>query len=213
LGKFLLTGIPAAPRGVPQIEVTFEIDVNGILQVSAQDKGTGKQQSITISNTGGLSGAEVERMRQEAEEYAEQDLRRIELVDLKNQAENLIYNYESTLSEQGDLIREELKTKIATLKAEFNIACNSPRSSIKEIKEIIEALHQTLLDVGTDVYQHSASEEQGAFDILDEDISEIETELNLLEEEEIKAVVSVQKSVNIESGKDETMFNDYESVD
>lgn len=214
LGKFLLTGIPAAPRGVPQIEVTFEIDVNGILQVSAQDKGTGKQQSITISNTGGLSGAEVERMRQEAEEYAEQDRRRVELVDLKNQAENLIYNYESTLSEQGDLIREELKTKIATLKAEFNIACNSPHSSIKEIQEIIEALHQTLLEVGTDVYQHSASDEQGAFDILDEDISEIETELNLLEEEEeVKAVVSVQKSVNIESGKDETMFNDYESVD
>lgn len=83
LGKFLLTGIPPAPRGVPQIEVTFEIDVNGILKVSAQDKGTGREQSIRITNTGGLSAAEVERMRQEAEMYAEEDRRRMELVALK----------------------------------------------------------------------------------------------------------------------------------
>ncbi|MGL5796168.1 MAG: molecular chaperone DnaK, partial [Waterburya sp.] len=130
LGKFLLTGIPVAPRGMPQIEVMFEIDVNGILQVAAQDKGTGKQQSITISNTGGLNSNEVERMRYEAENYAEQDRRNIELVNLKNQAENLIYNYESTLSEQGNLIRDELKAKIARIKEEFKIACNSSQTSI-----------------------------------------------------------------------------------
>lgn len=153
LGKFLLTGIPVAPRGMPQIEVAFEIDVNGILQVSAQDKGTGKQQGITISNTGGLSSSEVERMRQEADSFADQDRRHIELVKLKNQAENLIYNYDSTINEQGDLIRDEYKAKIARIKEEFNIACNNPHTSIKDISDILESLRQTLLEIGTDVYQ------------------------------------------------------------
>lgn len=92
LGKFLLAGIPPAPRGVPQIEVSFEIDVNGILQVGAQDKGTGREQSIRITNTGGLSVNEVEKMRQEAEVFAEEDKKRIELVALKNQANNLLHS-------------------------------------------------------------------------------------------------------------------------
>ena len=96
LGKFLLTGIPPAPRGVPQIEVAFEIDVNGILRVSASDKGTGREQSIRITNTGGLSGAEVERMRVEAEKYAEEDRRRVQIVELKNLADSLFYNYDTT---------------------------------------------------------------------------------------------------------------------
>lgn len=109
LGKFLLTGIPPAPRGVPQIEVSFEIDVNGIMKVSAQDKGTGREQSIRITNTGGLSSNEVERMRQEAEMFAEEDRRRIELAALKNQADNLLYSYESTLKDNGNLIGEQMK--------------------------------------------------------------------------------------------------------
>jgi molecular chaperone DnaK len=216
LGKFLLTGIPVAPRGLPQIEVAFEIDVNGILQVSAQDKGTGKQQSITISNTGGLSSTEVERMRQDAENHAEQDRCRIELVELKNQAENLIYNYESTLNEQGDLIREDLKAKIAQIKEEFKIACNSSRTSTEEISNILEKLRQTLLEVGTDVYQQKNSNLEDSFTDMfdDDDFADAKTEMDAAQDDSIKAVVSVPKNSHIESGiNDETSFNDYETVD
>ncbi len=222
LGKILLTGIPVAPRGVPQIEVSFEIDVNGILQVSAQDKGTNKQQSITISNTGGLSATEVERMRQDAEIHAEQDRYRMELIELKNQAENLIYNYESTLNEQGELIRDELKAEIARLREEFKIASNSSNANLKTIKATVDKLRQTLLEIGTDVYQHtSAGLEESFSDLVDVDggkISKSETEIDILQENEVKAVVSVPKNVQVEAGQDagineETLFNDYEAVD
>ncbi len=223
LGKFMLTGIPVAPRGMPQIEVAFEIDVNGILQVSAQDKGTGKQQSITISNTGGLSSSEVEKMRQEADNYAEQDRRNIELVKLKNQAENLIYNYDSTLSEQGNLIRDEYKAQIARLKEEFNIACNNPHATIKEISQILDSLRQTLLAIGTEVYQQKNSELNNSFafeDFDDNDVADAQTEIDLAANSNntIKAVVRVSNNAQIESGNDlgiddDTSFDDYESVD
>lgn len=218
LGKFLLTGIPVAPRGMPQIEVAFEIDVNGILQVSAQDKGTGKQQSITISNTGGLSSSEVERMRNEADNYAEQDRRNMELVKLKNQAENLIYNYDSTLNEQGDLIRDEYQAKIAMIKEEFNIACNNPHTSLKEISDILENLRQTLLEIGTDVYQQKNAESNDAFVFDDDDFADAKTEMDLAGDDGVRAVVSVPNNANIEGSvdlglDDETSFDDYESVD
>ncbi|MEM7590795.1 MAG: molecular chaperone DnaK [Cyanobacteria bacterium P01_A01_bin.83] len=218
LGKFLLTGIPVAPRGMPQIEVSFEIDVNGILQVSAQDKGTGKQQSITISNTGGLSSSEVERMRQEADNYAEQDRRNIELVKLKNQAENLIYNYDSTLNEQGELIRDEHKAKVARIKEEFNIATNNPHTSIQEISKILDNLRQTLLEVGTDVYQQKNADAGDEFVFDDDDLNDAKTEMDLAAAEDgVKAVVSVSNSANIESGidlgLDDDISEDYESLD
>ncbi|MGL5939866.1 MAG: molecular chaperone DnaK [Waterburya sp.] len=218
LGKFLLTGIPVAPRGMPQIEVMFEIDVNGILQVAAQDKGTGKQQSITISNTGGLNSNEVERMRYEAENYAEQDRRNIELVNLKNQAENLIYNYESTLSEQGNLIRDELKAKIARIKEEFKIACNSSQTSIKEINDILENLRRTLLEIGTDVYQQKNSEAGNSFMFDDDDFADAQTEMARTGDSSVKAVVSVSNDAKIEGGADlglddDSSGDDYETVD
>ncbi len=218
LGEFLLTGIPVAPRGMPQIEVTFEIDVNGILQVAAQDKGTGKQQSITISNTGGLNSNEVERMRHEAENYAEQDRRNIELVNLKNQVENLIYNYESTLSEQGNLIRDELKAKIARIKEEFKIACNSSQTSIKEINDILENLRRTLLEIGTDVYQQKNSEAGNSFMFDDDDFTDAKTEMEKTGDSSVKAVVSVSNDAKIEGGAglgsdDDSSFDDYETVD
>ncbi|HEY9768448.1 MAG TPA: molecular chaperone DnaK [Coleofasciculaceae cyanobacterium] len=214
LGKFLLTGIPVAPRGMPQIEVAFEIDVNGILQVYAQDKGTAKQQSITISNTGGLSSSEVEKMRQEADNYAEQDRRNIELVKLKNQAENLIYNYDSTVSEQGNLIRDEHKAQIARIKEEFNIACNNPHTTIKEIGDILDGLRQTLLAIGTEVYQQKNSESNNSFAFDDFDDDDLAGDSNST----IKAVVSLSNNAQVESGNDlgqndDTSFDDYESVD
>ena len=214
LGKFLLTGIPVAPRGMPQIEVAFEIDVNGILQVSALDKGTGKQQGITISNTGGLTPREVERMRQEADEFADRDRRNIELVNLKNQAENLIYNYDSTLNEQGHLIRDEFKTKIARIKEEFKIACDSPHTTLKEIEQILDNLRQALLEVGTDVYQRQNAGADNAFDFDDEDLEETKI-ANDRENSSVRAVVSVAHNAHVESGVDlmDDEIEDYESVD
>ncbi|HEY9829088.1 MAG TPA: molecular chaperone DnaK [Stenomitos sp.] len=156
LGKFLLTGIPPAPRGVPQIEVSFEIDVNGILQVSAADKGTGKEQRIRITNTGGLSASEVERMRVEAEKYAEEDRRRIQLVELKNQADSLFYSYEGTLKESGDLVREELKVQGEEKKQELQQAMADSSISIEEVKQRLEDFQQTLFAIGAAVYQQAS---------------------------------------------------------
>ena len=156
LGKFLLTGIPPAPRGVPQIEVAFEIDVNGILQVSAADKGTGKEQRIRITNTGGLSASEVERMRVEAEKYAEEDYRRIQLVELKNQADSLFYSYESTLKESGGLVREELKAQGEEKKQELQQAMADSSISIEEVKQRLEDFQQTLFAIGAAVYQQAS---------------------------------------------------------
>jgi molecular chaperone DnaK len=225
LGKFLLAGIPVAPRGVPQIEVAFEIDVNGILQVSARDRGTGKQQSITISNTGGLSPLEVERMRQEAEAHAEEDFKRMELIDLKNQVENLLYNYESTLQEQGDLIRDDLKAKVAELREQFTIASSNSRTTIEEVKQILELLRQTMLEVGTELYQNNgerAFSEPSYSDMFDSDAKSPreKAEPHMKETVETKAVVNVSKNVKLETGisgnensSDDTVFNDYENID
>ncbi|MGV2828714.1 molecular chaperone DnaK [Myxosarcina sp. GI1(2024)] len=211
LGKFLLTGIPVAPKGVPQIEVAFEIDVNGILQVSAQDKGTGKQQKITISNTGGLNSIEIEKMRQEAEMYAEQDRRRIEIIRLQNQADNLIYDYESTFNEQQNLIRDDLKAKMARLKSEFQIAVKKFDVNIAELEKILEQIRQTLLEIGTDLYQNTSSEPEN-------NIFSANAEIDMLEKDDIKALVSVPKEgeLDIDSSgtvSGETVFEDYEALD
>jgi molecular chaperone DnaK len=222
LGKFLLTGIPVAPRGVPQIEVSFEIDVNGILNVSAEDKGTGRQQSITITNTGGLSPAEVERMRQDAEEYAEQDRRRMELIELKNQAENLLYNYELTLKDQGNAIRSELKAKIQQQKAQLEIAFKSSTSSIDEVQNLLNLLQNTLLEVGTDVYKqtNSGRGKQSSEKLPQEpQIASAETQIDVLEEEHNKAlVVSAEQNAKLANLEEieygiETTMDDFESVD
>src|SRR5690606_34933642 len=102
LGRFILSDIPPAPRGIPQIEVTFDIDANGIVNVSALDKGTGKSQKITITGSSGLSEEEIERMQKEAEMYAEEDNKRRELVEARNNADQLVYTVEKTIKDLGD---------------------------------------------------------------------------------------------------------------
>lgn len=177
LGKFLLTGIPPAPRGVPQIEVAFEIDVNGILKVSAIDKGTGREQSIRITNTGGLSASEVERMRIEAEKFAEEDRRRMEMAEVKNQADSLFYSYESTLKDNKDLINQiiqaqELKDKADALKQQIQTAIITPSSTVGEVKQQIEEFQQTLFAIGNLIYTYAnagQSSEQDEFNADDED--------------------------------------------
>jgi molecular chaperone DnaK len=155
LGKFELTGIPPAPRGVPQIEVTFDIDANGILNVSALDKGTGRQQSIRISNTGGLSSLEVERMRQEAQIYSDHDRRQQELAQLKNQADSMVYSYTSILRENGSLIQESLKQRSDSIVNDVRVILGSDSASVEVLKTRLEQLQALLLELGTAVYHGS----------------------------------------------------------
>jgi molecular chaperone DnaK len=112
LGQFDLVGIPPAPRGVPQVEVTFDIDANGIVHVSAKDLGTGKEQSIKITASSGLSKDEIERMVREAQSHTDEDKKRRKLAEARNQADNLIYSTDKNLTEHGDKISEDDKTKI-----------------------------------------------------------------------------------------------------
>ncbi|MGP1384878.1 MAG: molecular chaperone DnaK [Thainema sp.] len=161
LGKFQLTGIPPAPRGIPQIEVAFEIDADGILQVAARDKGTGREQSIRITNTGGLSQTEVERMRQEAEVYADEDQRRIRVAELKNQADNLFYSYETTMRDNADVISDELKALAAERVSELRAAIADRNVTPEDLQACLNALQQTLMTVGTSVYQSAGDMGEG----------------------------------------------------
>ena len=122
LGKFQLVGIPPAPRGVPQVEVTFDIDANGILSVSAKDLGTGNEQKIEVRSGSGLADDEIERMVKDAEAHADDDKRLRELADAKNQAETAIYSVEKSLREHGDKVDEATKTPIEAAAAELRTA-------------------------------------------------------------------------------------------
>ncbi|MGK7929602.1 MAG: molecular chaperone DnaK [Spirulina sp.] len=213
LGKFLLTGILPAPRGVPQIEVSFEIDVNGILQVSAQDKATSKEQSVRITNTGGLSNTEVERMRAEADRYAEQDRRRMELVDLKNQADSIAYTHDTTLKENADLIREDLKVRAAQKRTELNAALTDDALSIEEIKEKLDEFKQAVLAVGTDLYNRAnqgTSEEFEQVEVADTPVSEQPTEI--LADEEGGEIDEDDFSFDFDDDE-QVAATDYEPVD
>ena len=164
LGKFQLTGIPPAPRGVPQIEVSFEIDADGILQVAARDKGTGREQSIRITNTGGLSGDEVERMRQEAEVFADEDERRKQVADLKNRADNLFYSYESTMRDNGELMDATVKAAAEEKAAELRAAMADRTVTPEVLQDAIEALQQALFAIGATMYQQTDGAEEDDID-------------------------------------------------
>ncbi len=148
LGKFELYGIPPAPRGVPQIEVTFDIDANGILTVTAKDKATGKEQSIRIEGSTNLTDEEIERMIKEAQKHAEEDKKRRELIELKNQGDNLAYTTDKLLKEQGDKIPPEMRVELEN-------ALNSLRDALKgEDRTAIEKAIQNLTAVSSKVGEH-----------------------------------------------------------
>jgi len=151
LGRFTLTGIPPAPRGVPQIEVTFDIDANGILHVSAKDTATGKEQSITITGSTKLSDEEIERMRKEAEEHAEEDRKRKEKVEARNNAETLIYTTEKTLEELKDKVSADKKEKAEKAIKELKEALE--KDDVEEIKKKTEELSKAAQEVAVEVYQ------------------------------------------------------------
>lgn len=151
LGRFILDGIPPAPRGVPQIEVTFDIDANGILNVSAKDKATGKEQSIRIEAQSGLSEEEIERLKKEAEEHRTEDERKRKLIEEKNRAEALIYTAEKTLREMGEKISKETKEEIENKISELKKAMEG--EDIEEIKRKEEDLSIALQKIGSQMYQ------------------------------------------------------------
>jgi molecular chaperone DnaK len=154
LGKFQLTGIPPAPRGIPQIEVSFEIDANGILQVAALDKGTGRAQSIRITNRGGLSPSEVEQMRLDAEVFADDDNRRRQLADLVNRADNLFYSYEATLRENAALMDEVARAELDNKAAQLRHALHTVTQP-QDLQHHIDALQSVLFTIGANLYQES----------------------------------------------------------
>lgn len=155
LGKCLLAGIPPAPRGVPQIEVSFEIDVNGILKVAAQDQGTGKEQSIVISHTGGLKSTEIERMQKDANKYIEEDRRQMRMIEVKNQADSLFHTYKTTLDENGDLIGDDLKVKAKQKKEQLEAALTNSGLSLDKLKAYVDEFRQVILTIGTEVYKQA----------------------------------------------------------
>ena len=160
LGRFQLTGIPPAPRGVPQIEVTFDIDANGIVNVSAKDMGTGKSQQITITSSTKLSDDEIKAKVKEAEQYAEEDKKRKEEVEVKNQAETLIYETEKNMKELEGSLSEQEKNDITAAKDELQSALNA--GNIDDIKAKTEALTQQFHTISAKMYQQAQAQQQAA---------------------------------------------------
>ena len=188
LGQFDLVGIPPAPRGVPQIEVTFDIDANGIVSVHAKDKGTGKEQQIKIQASGGLSDADIDKMVSEAEQFAEEDKTRRAAAEAKNQAESLIHSTEQQLKEHGDKVSAEVKSEIEAALAEAKTAVEGGDPAA--MTEKTNALAQSAMKLGQAMYeqqQAQAQPEGGAGepeaeakpadeDVVDAEFSEVDEE-------------------------------------
>lgn len=153
LGRFILDGIPPAPRGVPQIEVKFDINANGILEVTATDKATERSQNITITASSGLSDEEVEKMRQEAEMHAEEDKQKKELIEARNNADNMAYQAEKNLEDLGDKVDENLKSEVEGKIAKVKEALENEDATAEILNQLTEDLVQSLQQVGTAAYQ------------------------------------------------------------
>jgi len=158
LGRFVLDGIPSAPRGVPQIEVTFNIDANGILNVTAKDKGTGKEQSITIQGSGNLDKTEVEKMAKEAEAHAEEDKKKREAIENKNLLDNGIYSAEKMKSDNADKFSDEDKKTIDEAIEEAKKVSEDSDATDDKIKEALKALNDKILPIGAKMYEQSNDE-------------------------------------------------------
>jgi len=156
LGKFNLEGIPPAPRGVPQIEVTFDIDADGILHVSAKDLATGKEQKIRIEASSGLTEEEIKRMQEEAKKYEEEDKRMRKIIDLRNQLDGLIYNVEKMLRESGEKISPSLKSELNSAIEEGKKKMDSDNES--ELQAIIDKITQLSHRVAEELYKNASKE-------------------------------------------------------
>jgi len=186
LGKFILDGIPPAPRGVPQIEVTFDIDANGILKVTAKDKATGRSQHITITASSGLSDKEVEQMKKDAEAHADEDRKRKELIEARNHADNTAYAAEKALKEFGDKVPADIKSEIEAKVVEVRKTAEG--EDVEAMKSATEALGQLIQKIGAAVYEQQnvpggdtsssgaeagpSSEGSGEGDVIDGEVKE-----------------------------------------
>jgi len=155
LGKFILDGIPSAPRGIPQVEVKFDIDANGILNVSATDKATSKQQKITITASSGLSKDEVEKMKKEAELHADEDKKKKEEVEVVNQADSVIFSTEKMIKESGDKMKAEDKTELEAKIADLKKAKET--NDLEAIKKSLEEVNTIAQKIGAAMYQAASS--------------------------------------------------------
>jgi molecular chaperone DnaK len=185
LGNFDLVGIPPAPRGVPQIEVTFDIDANGIVSVSAKDKGTGKEQTIKIQASGGLSDADIDQMVQDAEKFADEDKKRRAGAEARNQADSLVHATEKQLEEHGDKIDAGLKSEVETAIAATKTALEGDDAD--EINAKAQELTQAAMKMGEQIYkqeqeagagseagEEAAAEEDSDEDVVDAEFSEVD---------------------------------------
>ena len=161
LGRFILDGIPPAPRGIPQVEVTFDINANGILEVTAKDKATGKTQNITITASSGLSDTEVEKMRQDAERFADDDRINKEQIETRNSADTLAYTAEKTPRDMGDKVPADVKTEVETKAADVKTELEKEIIDVPRLKELTEALSLSLQKIGEAAYQAAAEDGQG----------------------------------------------------
>ena len=168
IGKFQLSDIPPAKRGTPQIEVTFDIDANGILNVSAKNLGTGKEQKITITSSSGLSDEEIERMKKDAEENAEKDKKAREEIDIKNSADNLVYQTEKLINENGDKVSEGVKNEIEKSKESLSKALSE--NDIDKIKEAKDKLQEDLQKASEEMYKNTSSEDESGEEPIDAEI-------------------------------------------
>ncbi len=159
LGRFILDGIPPAPRGVPQIEVTFDIDANGILTVTAKDKGTGKTQNITIQGSGSLSEEEIENMKKDAEAHAEEDKKKKEGVETRNKADSLVFQLEKTMRENDDKIADDMKKPVNEKIGELKELLAKEDADLEEIKTKTEELEQEAQKIGAEIYKDATNEE------------------------------------------------------
>ena len=182
LGKFQLTGIPAARRGVPQIEVTFDIDANGIVKVSAKDKGTGKEQQITISGSTALSDDEVDRMVKDAEAHAEEDKKQKEEVEVRNQTDSLCYSTEQTLNELGDKVSADVKSKAEAAIADAKKALEG--SDVEAIKAAGESLQSVAYELAQVVYADAQQQTDGAADTQPADDDVVDADYEVVDDED-----------------------------
>ena len=190
LGQFDLVGIPPAPRGVPQIEVTFDIDANGIVNVSAKDKGTGKEQQIRIQASGGLSDTDIDQMVRDAEKFAEEDKKRREAAEVRNNADSLVHTVQKQLDENGDKIDADLKSQVETAIAEAKTALQGEDS--ETIRAKTQALTEIAMKMGQQIYEKdqasgqggaaaggaAAGSEAGGEEVVDAEFSEVDDESN-----------------------------------
>jgi molecular chaperone DnaK len=158
LGKFILDGIPPAPRGIPQVEVTFDIDANGILHVTAKDKATNKEQSIKITHSSGLTDSEIDKMKKDAKEHESEDKRRREEIDTRNHADSLVFQTEKQLKEFEDKLSSEAKMTVETAVGRLKEALKG--TNTEEIKSSMDALNAAWNEVSTQMYSQATGDQK-----------------------------------------------------